>query len=134
VIIVYIWKNLGFTAVIYLAGLQSIPKDLYESAKVDGAGALSRFFSVTIPMLSPITFFLGVTTILETVQSFDIVQVMTKGGPVNSTNTLIYYVYQEGFVAFNAGRAAAASIVLFVAMLAITLFQMRFAERKVHYA
>lgn len=134
VIIVYIWKNLGFTAVIYLAGLQAIPKDLYEAAKVDGAGPLWRFLSVTIPMLSPITFFLGMTTILETVQSFDIIQVMTKGGPVNSTNTLIYYVYQQGFVAFNAGRAAAASIVLFAGMLIVTLVQMRYAERKVHYA
>jgi sn-glycerol 3-phosphate transport system permease protein len=134
VIIVYIWKNLGFTAVLYLAGLQTIPKDLYEAAKVDGAGPVWRFVSVTLPMLSPITFFLGVTTILDTVQSFDIIQVMTKGGPVNSTNTLIYYVYQQGFVAFNAGRAAAASLVLFAAMLIVTLLQLRFAERRVHYA
>jgi sn-glycerol 3-phosphate transport system permease protein len=134
VIIVYIWKDLGFTAVIYLAGLQTIPKDLYEAAKVDGAGAWWRFRSVTLPMLSPITFFLGVTTILNTFQAFDIIQVMTKGGPVDATNTLIYYVYEQGFVAFNAGRAAAASLILFVAMLGVTLLQLRYAERKVHYA
>jgi ABC-type sugar transport system permease subunit len=133
VIIVYIWKDLGFTAVIYLAGLQAIPKDLYEAAKVDGAGAWWRLRSVTLPMLSPITFFLGVTTILNTFQAFDIIQVMTQGGPVDATNTLIYYVYQQGFVAFNAGRAAAASLILFVAMLGVTLLQLRYAERKVHY-
>ena len=81
-------------------------------------------------MLSPIVFFLGVTTILNTFQSFDIIQVMTKGGPVDATNTLIYYVYQQGFVAFNAGRSSAAALVLFLLMLGITLVQVRYAERK----
>ncbi len=133
IIIVYIWKDLGFTAVIYLAGLQAIPKDLYEAAKVDGAGVFWRFRSVTLPMLSPITFFLGVTTIINTFQAFDIVQVMTKGGPVDATNILIYYVYQQAFVAFNAGRASAAALVLFVIMLFVTLIQVRYAERRVHY-
>jgi sn-glycerol 3-phosphate transport system permease protein len=134
VIIVYVWKDLGFTTVIFLAGLQAIPRDLYEAAKVDGAGAFWRFRTVTLPMLSPITFFLVVTSILNTFQAFDIIRVMTQGGPVDSTNTLIYYVYEQGFVAFNAGRAAAASLILFVAMLAVTLFQLRYSERRVHYA
>jgi sn-glycerol 3-phosphate transport system permease protein len=134
VIIVYVWKDLGFTTVIFLAGLQAIPRDLYEAAKVDGAGAFWRFRTVTLPMLSPITFFLVVTSILNTFQAFDIIRVMTQGGPVDSTNTLIYYVYEQGFVAFNAGRAAAASLVLFVAMLAVTLFQLRYSERRVRYA
>ena len=133
VIIVYIWKNLGFAAVIFLAGLQTIPKDLYEAAKVDGAGAFNRFRNVTLPMLSPISFFLLVTSILNTFQAFDIIQVMTEGGPVDATNTLIYYTYEQGFVAFNAGRAAAASLILFAVMLAVTLVQLRYAERKVHY-
>ncbi len=133
VLIVSIWKDLGFATVIFLAGLQAIPRDLYEAAKIDGAGAWWRFRSVTIPMLSPIVFFLGVTTILNTFQSFDIIQVMTKGGPVDATNTLIYYVYQEGFVAFNAGRSSAASLVLFAIMLGVTLLQVRYGERKVHY-
>lgn len=134
VIIVYIWKDLGFTVVIFLAGLQAIPRDLYEAAKVDGAGPWWRLRSVTLPLLSPISFFLVVTSILNTFQAFDIIQVMTKGGPVDATNNLIYYVYQQGFVAFNAGRAAAASLILFVAMLTVTLVQLRFAERRVHYA
>jgi multiple sugar transport system permease protein/sn-glycerol 3-phosphate transport system permease protein len=133
IIIVYIWKNVGFTTVIYLAGLQAIPRDLYEAARVDGAGPGWRFRSVTLPMLSPITFFLVVTSILNSFQAFDIINVMTRGGPVDATNNLIYYVYQQGFVAFNAGRAAAASIVLFVIMLIITLLQLRYSERRVHY-
>jgi multiple sugar transport system permease protein/sn-glycerol 3-phosphate transport system permease protein len=133
VIIVYIWKNVGFAAVIFLAGLQTIPKDLYEAAKVDGAGAFNRFRNVTLPMLSPISFFLLVTSILNTFQAFDIIQVMTQGGPVDGTNTLIYYTYEQGFVAFVAGRAAAASLILFVIMFGVTLIQLRYAERKVHY-
>ena len=133
VIIVYIWKNLGFTAVIYLAGLQAIPKDLYEAATVDGAGPFWRFRSVTLPMLSPITFFLVVTSILNTFQAFDIIRVMTQGGPVDATNTLIYYVYEQGFVAFNAGRAAAAAMVLFALMFGVTWLQLRFTEQRVHY-
>lgn len=133
IVIVYVWKNVGFATVIFLAGLQAIPKDLYEAARIDGAGAWWRFRSVTLPMLSPISFFLLVTSILGTFQSFDIVQVMTRGGPVNATNTLIYYVYEQGFVAFNAGRAAAAALVLFVAMFGITLLQLRVGEGRVHY-
>jgi sn-glycerol 3-phosphate transport system permease protein len=134
VIIVYVWKNVGFSTVIYLAGLQAIPRDLYEAARVDGAGALWRFRSVTLPMLSPITFFLVVTSLLNSFQAFDIIKVMTGGGPVNATNTLIYYVYEQGFIAFNAGRAAAAALILFAIMFGITLVQLRYAEERVHYA
>lgn len=133
VIIVYIWKNVGWATVIFLAGLQGIPKDLYEAATIDGAGRLSKFRNVTLPMLSPIMFFIVVTSILSSFQAFDIINVMTRGGPVDATNILVYYIYQQGFVAFNAGRAGAASMVLFVVMLAITLAQLRYSERKVHY-
>lgn len=134
VIIVYVWKNVGFSTVIYLAGLQAIPQDLYEAARIDGAGLLWRFRSVTLPMLSPITFFLVVTSLLNSFQAFDIIKVMTDGGPVDATNTLIFYVYEQGFVAFNAGRAAAAALVLFVIMFGITLLQLRHGEERVHYA
>lgn len=133
IIIVYVWKTLGFTTVIYLAGLQNIPEELYEAARVDGAGAVRRFWSITLPLLSPITFFLLLTSLLSTFQAFDIIAVMTAGGPVNATNTLIYYVYEEAFVNSKAGRAAAAAIVLFGLMFAVTLFQLRFQERRVHY-
>ncbi len=130
-IIVYAWKNVGFSTVIYLAGLQAIPKDLYEAARIDGAGLFWRFRSVTLPMLSAITFFLIITSLLNFFQVFDIIKVMTDGGPVNATNTLIFYVCEQGFVAFNAGRAAA--LILFAIMFLITLVQMRKGEERVHY-
>jgi multiple sugar transport system permease protein/sn-glycerol 3-phosphate transport system permease protein len=134
VIIVYVWKNLGFAAVIFLAGLQAIPQDLYDAAKIDGANAWWRFKSVTIPMLSPISFFLFITSILATFQAFDIIQVMTDGGPAYGSTTLVYYVYQQGFgQGANFGRSAAAAIVLFLVMLVVTIVQMRFTEKKVHY-
>jgi len=133
VIIVYAWKNLGYAMVVYLAGLQLIPKELMESATIDGAGSGRRFFSVTLPLLSPTTFFLLVTSILGSLQAFDIIKVLTGGGPVQSTTTLVYHMYQQGFVAFHAGRAAATAILLFTLMLIATLIQMRFVERKVHY-
>jgi ABC-type sugar transport system permease subunit len=134
IIIVYIWKNLGFTVVIFLAGLQAIPKDLYEAARVDGAGAVRQFWNITLPQLSPISFFLMVTSLLSSFQAFDLIKVMTNGGPVDSTNTLIFYFYEQGFVNFNAGRAAASSLLLFVIMFGVTMVQLRYSERKVHYA
>jgi multiple sugar transport system permease protein/sn-glycerol 3-phosphate transport system permease protein len=134
VIIVHVWKNLGYAVVIFLAGLQAIPRELYEAALVDGADSWDRFRAVTLPGLSPVLFFLVLTTILTGFQSFDIIKVMTDGGPVDSTTTLIYYLYQEGFVAFNAGRAGVAAVVLFLMMLTFTVVQMRYSERNVHYA
>lgn len=133
-LIVYVWKNFGYAVVVYLAGLQSIPKELHEAATVDGASAWERFKAVTLPGLSPITFFLLVTSILGSFQAFDIVAVMTDGGPVDATNTLIYHLYEEGFVAFHAGRAAAIGVVLFALMLVVTVVQLRALERRVNYA
>lgn len=134
VIIVHVWKNIGYAVVIYLAGLQAIPTQLYEAALVDGANAWARFRHVTVPGLSPVLFFLMVTTVLAGFQSFDIIHVMTEGGPVNATTTLIYYMYEEGFNATNVGRAAVSAVVLFIAMLIFTIVQMRYNERNVHYA
>jgi ABC-type sugar transport system permease subunit len=132
-LIVYVWKNFGYAVVVYLAGLQSIPKEIYEAAVVDGASPWDRFRHVTWPGLGPVSFFLLVTSILNSFQAFDIVAVMTKGGPVNATNTLIYHLYEEGFVAFHAGRAAAIGVVLFILMMGVTLIQLRTVEKKVHY-
>jgi ABC-type sugar transport system permease subunit len=134
VIIVYVWKNLGFAAVIYLAGLQGIPKDLYEAAKVDGANAWQRFRAVTWPQLSSIHFFVMVTSILGTLQSFDIIRTLTEGGPVNATTNLIYYTYEQSFINNNAGRGAASAMVLFIVMLVVTIVQYRISERRTHYA
>ena len=132
-IIVYLWKSLGFAVVIYLAGLQNIPKDLYEAARVDGANSWVRFRHVTLPQLSPVTFFVVLTTIINSFQAFDIIAVMTGGGPAGATTTLIWYIYQEGFIAFRAGLAATAAIIMFVLLLIITVLQVRYAERGVHY-
>lgn len=129
VLIVHVWKNVGYAVVIYLAGLQAISRELYEAALVDGANGWARFRHITLPGLSPVTFFLILTTILTGFQSFDIIKTMTDGGPVDATTTLVFYLYQEGFVAFNAGRAGVASVVLFLAMLLFTLVQMRYNDR-----
>jgi ABC-type sugar transport system permease subunit len=134
VIIVYVWKNLGYAVVIYLAGLQAIPRELYDAARVDGAGAWARFRHVTLPGLSPIAFFLSVTSILASFQSFDIVKVLTNGGPANSSTTLIYELYELGFVSYDAGKAGVVALLLFLVMLVVTIIQIRFVERQVTYA
>lgn len=134
IIIVYVWKNLGYATVIYIAGLQAIPHDLYEAARVDGAGAWARFRHVTLPGLSPVMFFLILTSILGTFQAFDIISIMTQGGPINSTNTLIYYLYELGFINFSIGRAGVVGVILFVLMFCATLLQLRYLDRRVHYA
>lgn len=134
VIIVYLWKNVGYSAIIYLAGLQGIPRELYDAAKVDGANGWQAFRYVTLPQLSPTTFFIAVTTILFSIQAFDILAVMTEGGPVNATTTLIWYLYEQGFIAFRAGLAAAAGMVLFALMLIATVLQVVFVQRRVHYS
>ena len=134
VIIVYVWKNVGYSLVIFLAGLQAIPRELYEAAAIDGASPWQRFRNVTLPGLAPITFFLLITGILLTFQSFDIIHTLTRGGPVNATNTLIYYLYEQGFVGFKAGRAGVAAVVLFVILFAITVTQLCYLERKVTYS
>lgn len=133
VIIVYVWKNMGYAVVIFLAGLQGIPRELYEAARVDGANGWHRFRYVTLPGLSPIMFFLVLTGVLSSFQAFDIIKTMTDGGPVDATNTLVYYLYEQGFIGFNAGRAGVAAVLLFSIMLAFTVVQMRYAERRVTY-
>ncbi|MBG0740020.1 sugar ABC transporter permease [Paeniglutamicibacter antarcticus] len=133
VIIVYVWKNLGYCAVIYLAGLQSMPKDLMEAASLDGAGSFRRFMSITLPLLSPTTFFILITSLLSSLQAFDIIRIMTRTG--NGTNTLIFESYLQAFSTYNrAGYSAAISVVLFVLLLLLTGAQLRFVERKVHYS
>nr|WP_229659484.1 sugar ABC transporter permease [Nesterenkonia alkaliphila] len=133
VIIVYVWKNLGYCAVVFLAGLQSIPRDLLEAATIDRAGPVRRFFSVVLPLLTPTVFFLLVTNIIFSMtNAFDILRVMTPTG--NGTNTIIFEIYLQSFGQFNrAGYSAAIAVVLFLTLLIITAVQLRFVERKVHY-
>src|SRR5918997_1212240 len=132
IIIVYLWKSLGFAVVIYVAGLQNISKELYEAARGEGRNSWVRFLHVTLPTLSPVTFFVVLTTIINSFQAFDIIAVMTGGGPAGATTTLIWYIYQEGFIAFRAGTAAAAAMVMFLLLLIIAVFQIRYTQRGVH--
>jgi sn-glycerol 3-phosphate transport system permease protein len=132
VIIVYIWKNLGYAAVIYLAGLQSINKDLLEAAQIDGASSRRTFFSIVLPLLSPTTFFLLVTIILNSLQAFDLLRIMNPLG--RGTNTLIYEAYLQAFGGANrAGYSATISTILFVLLVLLTVFQLAVLERRVHY-
>lgn len=133
VIVVYVWKNLGYCAVVYLAGLQSLPNDVLEAAALDGAGAARRLWSIGLPLLSPTTFFLLITTLLSSLQAFDILKIMTPSG--RGTNTLMFESYLQAFGGYNrAGYSAAVSVVLFVILLIVTVVQMRFVEKKVHYS
>lgn len=133
VIIVYVWKNLGYCAVVYLAGLQSLPRDVMEAASLDGANGFRRFINMSIPLLSPTTFFLLITTMLSSLQAFDLIRIMTPLG--NGTSTLIYEAYLQAFGAFNrAGYSASISVVLFAILLVVTVLQVRYVERKVHYS
>lgn len=134
VIIVYVWKNVGYAVVIYLAGLQGIPRELYDAARVDGAGPWDRFWNITLPGLSPVAFFLSVTSILSCFQSFDIIKALTNGGPANATGTLIFYLYELGFVSYDAGKAGVVAMVLFVLMLVLTIIQVRYVEERVTYS
>lgn len=132
-IIVYVWKNLGYCAVIYLAAMQAVPRDLLEAAAIDGAGRTRTFWSIVWPLLSPTSFFLLLTTILSSLQSFDLIRIMTPLG--NGTTTLMYDSYLQAFGGYNrAGYSAAISTILFAILLVMTVVQLRFIERKVHYA
>lgn len=132
-ILVYLWKTTGFVAVVYLAGLQGLPKDVFEAAALDGANAWTRLRRIVLPLLSPVTFFLLVICTISTFQAFDVIAVMTGGGPGTSTSILSWFIYDQGFRSFDAGRASASAMIMFVVLLVITGFQARFLERKVHY-
>ena len=133
IIIVTLWKHVGYVALIYLAGLQSVPQDLRDAAALDGAGTLRTFSRITLPLLGPISFFLLVTLTLSALQSFDLIRAMTNGGPLGSTKTLMFQIYVEGFQIGRAGYGSAVATVLFVLLLVVTLIQMTFVERRVHY-
>jgi multiple sugar transport system permease protein len=132
-VIVTVWKGLGYSMVIFLAGLQNIPLELYNAATIDGAGPWKRFRHITLPLLSPTTFFVLVITIINAFQVFEQTYVLTKGGPANSTVTLSYYVYQNAFQFFQMGKAAAVAYVLFAFLFALTLVQFRVQKRWVFY-
>jgi len=130
---VTIWLTLGFNTVIFLAALQGISQELYESARIDGAGFWSQFRNLTLPLLSPTIFFLIVVSSLGALQTFTQINVMTRGGPLESTQVLVHLIYRAFYFNGQYGIAAALSVILFVIMLALTLIQFGVLERRVHY-
>jgi ABC-type sugar transport system permease subunit len=128
-----VWKSFGFGMVVFLAGLQAIPQQLYEAAKVDGSSSWQSFRSVTLPMLSPSLFFVVVTSIIGSFQVFDQALIMTNGGPGARTTTLVMYIYRTGFENYDQGYAAAQSLVLFGFIAVITAVQFLLQRRLVHY-
>jgi multiple sugar transport system permease protein len=135
-IIVSVWRNFGYSMVIFLAGLQGVPSQLYEAAQIDGASRWAQFRYVTLPMLSPTTFFLIVTNIISSLQVFDQVFILSpghNGGPDDATRVLVFHIYALAFRLFQFGPASAATMFLFIVILLVTLVQFRF-QRWVHYA
>lgn len=133
IIIVGIWKLIGYNTLILIAGLQSIPKYIYESAKLDKSGGITTFIRITVPLLSPSLFFLLIINITSSFQVFDSVHVMTQGGPVNSTNLLVHWIYQTGFEFYRIGEAATGSVFLFIIVALATFANFRLLSGKVHY-
>ena len=125
-----VWSTSGYFMIAFLAGLQGIPKSLYEAARVDGANAWSRFWHVTIPGIRPTMLFVATLGLIGSFQVFDQIYVMSNGGPVHATTTMSYFIFNGAFKYFRFGYAAAASIILFVLILGFTLVQKRFIEEK----
>ena len=132
VIIMSVWKSVGYYMVMFLAGLQAIPGYLYEAALIDGAGAWQRFRYVTLPLLSPTMFFVIIINLINSFKVFDQIYIMTQGGPGRATSVLVYYIYIQAFVNQNFGYASAMAFVLFILVLVVTVFQFRLQERWVH--
>jgi multiple sugar transport system permease protein len=131
IILMAVWKSFGYNMLIFIAGLQSVPEELYDAAEIDGAGAFRRFFSITLPMLAPTLVFISVITMIGYFQLFAEPYVMTQGGPLRSTTSVVLLMYEEGFRWWRMGYAAAIAFVLFIVILIATLLQFRLqkAER-----
>ncbi|MDF2960300.1 MAG: binding-protein-dependent transport system inner rane component [Paenibacillus sp.] len=129
VILMSVWKYVGYNMVIYLAGLQSIPRDLYEASAVDGAGPVRQFFKVTLPMLTPVTFFLFITGLINNFNVFEQIQILTNGGPMNSTTTLVHQIYNRAFNEFQMGYAASLSMVLLAIIAFITIVNFKYGSQ-----
>lgn len=131
-IIVSVWKSAGLPMMVFLAGLQGIPKNLYEAARVDGATRWHLFWHVTLPMLTPVTFFVLIVTLFDAFGTFEVTFAMTQGGPLNASTTLPYYVYQNAFEFFRYGFSSAAAYLLLLITLILTFINFKFRNRWVH--
>ena len=134
VVLASVWKQISYNFLFFLAGLQSIPKSLIEAASIDGAGPWRRFWNIQLPLLSPTTFFLLVINIVYAFfDTFGIIDAATAGGPGQSTSILVYKVYQDGFKSLDLGSSAAQSVILMIIVVALTVVQFRYVEKKVQY-
>lgn len=133
IIIMTVWKGLGYNTIIYLSGLQNISKTYYEAAEVDGASKIKQFFKITLPLISPTTFYVLIMTTIVSFQAFAQIYLMTdKGGPLNTTKLIVYYIYEKGFDTLDMGYASAVALALFLLILGLTIMQRRI-EKHVNY-
>jgi multiple sugar transport system permease protein len=133
IVLMQVWKSVGFNFILFVAGLQNIPRHLYEAAALDGAGRWASFRHVTLPMLSSTTFFALVISMINGFQIFDSPFIMTQGGPGDASRTVVMYIYENGFRFFRMGYASTIAVTLFVVILALTLIQFRLSRNWVHY-
>jgi len=133
IIFMSVWKGLGYNMVLFLAGLQGIPAHLYEAAEIDGATAWRKFWHITLPLLTPTTFFIVIISIIGSFQIFEQAYIMTQGGPARSTVTTVYYIYENGFQWYQMGYASAVAWVLFALILLVTVIQWKYQDRWVFY-
>ncbi len=131
-IAVSVWKLIGYNMIIFLSSLSAMDQSLFEAAKIDGANSVQTFLNVTVPLLSPTIFFVVIITAISSFQVFDLVWLMTQGGPFDSTNVLVYAIYKNAFEYFNAGKASAIAYVLFVIILVLTLIQWNLRKKIVY--
>ncbi len=131
-IIVSVWKLIGYNMIIFLSSLSTINQNLFEAAKIDGASPVQTFKNVTVPLMSPTIFFVVIITAISSFQIFDLIYLMTQGGPLDSTNVLVYAIYKNAFEYFNVGKASAIAYVLFVVILILTLIQWNLRKKLVY--
>jgi multiple sugar transport system permease protein len=133
VILMTIWSNVGYSTLIYTSAIQGLPQDVYEAADIDGASGIKRFFRLTVPLLSPTTFFLIITNIITSFQIFAPIQIMTRGGPGTATYVLVYYIYTSAFSYYKMGYASAMAWILFILIFIVTLIQWQGQKKWVGY-
>jgi sn-glycerol 3-phosphate transport system permease protein len=131
--ILEIWLRLGFNFIVLLSGMQGIPEELYESARIDGAGSTRTFLNITLPLLSPSLFFVAVISVISAFQSFAQIDLLTKGGPAGATNVVVYSIYRDAFFNFHTGYASAQAVILFIILVVLTAIQFRGLESRVTY-
>jgi len=132
-VVVSVWKGVGFAMILFIAGLRSIPSDYYEAAAIDGANRWMLFRYISLPLLSPMTLFLVITTFISSMQVFQSIDIMTNGGPLQSSNAIVYWIYTMAFSQFRTGRASALIMIFFVIILLLTALQWLISRKKVHY-